>query len=82
MLGSFDGPHRTVHRRKVEVQLAGMFGLEGTYLQLKDEIAVEANVVEEKIDIKGLPVHAQRDLAPHERESASQLQEEVAKMGQ
>lgn len=59
-----------------------MFGLEGTYLQLKDEIAVEANVLEEKINKEGLSAHTQRDLASHERESPSQLQKEVEKMGQ
>jgi hypothetical protein len=43
---------------------------------------VQADVVEEQVEVEGLPVHGQRDLAPHEGEAAAQLQEEVAKMGQ
>ena len=43
---------------------------------------MQADVVEEQVEVVGLPVHGQWDLAPHKGEAAAQLQEEVAKMRQ
>ena len=57
-----------------------MFGLEGTYLQFEDEIAVQADVIEDQLDVEGLSVYGQWDMAPYEGKAAAQLQEQVAKM--
>jgi hypothetical protein len=39
-------------------------------------------MIEEQIEIESLPVNLERDLASNESESPTQLQKEVAEMGQ
>ena len=46
--------HRAVDRRQVEVELAGILRLELTDLELEDEVAVEADMVEEQVKVEGL----------------------------
>lgn len=57
-----------------------MFRLESSHLQLENEIAVEAEMVEERIDVEGLLVHSDRHLTPYEGEATAQFQEEIAQM--
>jgi len=59
-----------------------MFWLESAHLQLENKKSVQAHVLEEQVDVKGLPVHGHRHLTADEGEAAAQLQEEVAQMGQ
>ena len=68
--------------REGKAQLAGMFWLESPHFQLENEISVQAHVIEEEIDVKGLPVHGHRHLTADEGEAAAQLQEEIAQMAQ
>ena len=45
-------------------------------LELDDEVAVQADVVKEQVDVEGLPVHFEWHLAADEGEAAAQLQAE------
>ena len=59
MLGPSDrGSDRAVHCSQVEVQLARMFWLESSHLQLEAKIAVQADLVEEQVDDQDIPIPA------------------------
>ena len=47
--------------------VAGMFGLKGSNLQLEDEIAMQADVVEEQVDVEGLPIQSSAPDSPRTR---------------
>ncbi|WP_255462503.1 hypothetical protein [Granulicella sp. WH15] len=48
--------------RKIKVEFPRVFGLELTHLQFVHKIAMQPDMVEDKIEVEGLPVHFQRNL--------------------
>jgi len=57
-----------------------MFGLEGTHLQLEDEISVQADMVEEQIDVEGSPVHNDWELTAHKGKPFAEFQNQITQM--
>jgi hypothetical protein len=74
-------PHPVVDRREVEVRLADELGLELLVLQLDDDEAAQAEVVEEQVDVEIPPADLHVDLLTDEGEADAQLQQEVAEPG-
>jgi len=66
-----------VHRRKVEVQLAGILGLEIAALQLNHDERAQTQVVTQQVELKLLPANLNRKLAPHESKTHAQFQEKL-----
>lgn len=74
----FWGTQQIVYCGKIEVQLAGMLGLEGPLLQLDDHEAVKLRVIEQQIEVLVLILHAKMHLAANEGESLAHLQKQLA----
>lgn len=68
--------HEAVHRREIEVHLAGVLGLELADLQLNHDIASQRKLVQQQVDEEVLATDLQMLLASHHGEALSQLQQE------
>lgn len=72
---------QVVHRRQIEVHLAGEFRLERLALQVNRHVAPEAQMVEQQINLEGLAADFQMVLLADEGEVCAQLQQELADVG-
>ena len=66
-----------VHGGEVEVQLSGVFRLEGGGLQFDDNVAFQARVVENQIDKELFAIDHQSVLASNEGEACAEFQQEA-----
>ena len=66
-----------VQRTEVEVQLSGMFRLEGMSLEFHDHVAFQASVIEKQVDEKLFSGDFQPELAAHEGKACAQFQQEA-----
>ena len=71
--GIWPGTKESVDGCEIEVELARPLGFEVPCLQLNHKIAVQAYVVEEQVEVKGLATDFKRHLAAHKRKAAAQL---------
>lgn len=65
----------------VEVHLPGVLGLERSPLDLDDDVAAQAQVVEEQVEIEVALLEVQVILAPDERAALTQFDQELLQMG-
>jgi hypothetical protein len=72
--------HPVVHRRLVEVHLAGEFRLERLHLQLDDYETPDRQVIEEQIEIVVLAAHFQMHLPADERKAHTKFEQEFLNM--
>lgn len=70
-------PHEVVDGGQVQVDLADELGLERHGLEFDDHEAAQLEVVEEQVEGEGLVADLERDLAPDERETGPELEEEL-----
>lgn len=66
-----------VHGGEIEIELPGVFGLEGGGLELHHHIAFEADVVKQQIDEKFIPAHFKTELPPDIGKAAAELQQKT-----
>src|SRR4051812_2255854 len=70
-------PEEVVDGGEVEAHLAGVLGLEVRHLELDDDVAAQAEVVEEEVEEEVPAAHGQRILGADEGEAGAQLEEEA-----
>lgn len=68
------GTKLAIYRRQVEVELAGILGLELANLEFHHEEAVEPHVIEEQVQVERLVGHGKGNLAADECEAATEFQ--------
>ena len=69
-----------VHRRKVEIQLAGVLRFKVHALEFHHDVAFEAGVVEQQVDEEFVPADFKPELAADKGKARAQLQEEAGDM--
>ena len=68
------GPQDAVYGREIEVELAGILRLELARLELDNEVAVQAHMVEEQVEVESLGADRKRNLAAEEGGAAARAQ--------
>ena len=71
------GFQQVINRIHVEVELAGILGLELAGLELAHNVATQAYVVEQQIYLARAAAHDDLFLPPHEGESVAQFQQQA-----
>ncbi len=66
-----------IHGTEVEIQLTGVFRLEGHGLQFHDDVAFQPGMVEKQVDEEFIPRHFQAKLATDEGKPCPQLQQKA-----
>lgn len=69
-----------VHGGEIEIELTGIFRLEGAALQLDDHIAMQLQMVEKQINVKILLANLQMILPPHEGKALAKLEHEAGQV--
>src|SRR5262249_10929013 len=69
-----------IHRREIEIHLAGKLRLKRPHLEIDNDVAMKPAVVEEQIDEELVPPDLQSVLLTEKRESHPEFQQELPEM--
>lgn len=63
----------SVHRRKIEIQLTGVFRLKLPSLQFDNHIAAQIQIIEKQVNVKIITTHVEVILVAEKCKSGSEL---------